>query len=249
MPIYAEELTLNNVSNSQNFSHLPYGWSFLSEIDPTIVQDIWYAKHYNLVGRPFPGYKAAKAVMTTLCAQALKEAQKKALSLGFTLKVYEAYRPAKAGRFFKEWAQAVDDQKMKHIFYPNVDKKDFFKLGYVAENSIHTRGSAVDVTLIPIQDIPKELESLKTFSTENKLLMYKDFSIDMGTCYDFMDELSHHNNSKIQGKAQENRVLLRRIMENSGFEAYHCEWWHYNFVGTDKKSEPFPTTYFDFDIE
>ncbi|MBH1990010.1 MAG: hypothetical protein I8H80_02415 [Alphaproteobacteria bacterium] len=43
--------------------------------------------------------------------------------------------------------------------------------------------------------------------------------------------------------AKNNRRLLLSIMESSGFVNYDKEWWHFTL-----KDEPFPNTYFDFDI-
>jgi len=40
------------------------------------------------------------------------------------------------------------------------------------------------------------------------------------------------------------RNYLRKIMKDNGFEEYHKEWWHYTL-----KNEPFPDTYFDFEIK
>ena len=40
------------------------------------------------------------------------------------------------------------------------------------------------------------------------------------------------------------RDYLRSNMEKHGFVAYEEEWWHYTLA-----NEPFPSTYFDFDIE
>ena len=65
----------------------------------------------------------------------------------------------------------------------------------------------------------------------------------MGGDFDFMDMKSHHAASGLTEMESKNRECLRHIMENSGFESYCFEWWHY--VLTD---EPYPNTYFDFFI-
>ncbi len=41
-----------------------------------------------------------------------------------------------------------------------------------------------------------------------------------------------------------NRALLRGVMAWAGFASYENEWWHYRLM-----NEPYPETYFDFDIE
>ena len=41
--------------------------------------------------------------------------------------------------------------KNKEIFYPDIDKRDLFSLGYIADKSSHSRGSSVDVTLFDLR--------------------------------------------------------------------------------------------------
>lgn len=60
--------------------------------------------------------------------------------------VYDAYRPQKAVDHFVRWSKN-QDEKNKNL-YPRVNKKDVFRLGYIAEKSGHTRGSTVDLTII-----------------------------------------------------------------------------------------------------
>jgi len=42
----------------------------------------------------------------------------------------------------------------------------------------------------------------------------------------------------------ENRLVLKSIMEEAGFQNYVNEWWHYTL-----KNEPYPDTYFDQPVE
>ena len=68
--------------------------------------------------------------------------------------------------------------------------------------------------------------------------------LDMGTCFDFMDEASHHDSPLVSRECTARRNLLRGIMEQAGFKPYQNEWWHYTLA-----NEPFPDTYFDFPVE
>jgi hypothetical protein len=45
-------------------------------------------------------------------------------------------------------------------------------------------------------------------------------------------------------KQKKNRKLLEKIMVDSGFVPLKSEWWHFSL-----KNEPFPNTYFDFNVE
>ena len=42
----------------------------------------------------------------------------------------------------------------------------------------------------------------------------------------------------------ENRMVLKKVMEENGFKNYPEEWWHYTL-----REEPFKGRYFDFVIE
>jgi D-alanyl-D-alanine dipeptidase len=65
----------------------------------------------------------------------------------------------------------------------------------------------------------------------------------MGSGFDFMDERSYHRAKNIGRAEAQNRAILRRIMESSGFVSYPLEWWHYVL-----EDEPYPDTYFDFPV-
>ena len=203
-------------------NHLPQGFRYLETIDDRILQDIAYAGSDNLMGRAFLGYEAPVCIVSETLGYALKKIQDVALSQGFLLKVYEAYRPLRAAEDFIAWSRDLEDSATKEAYYPRVNKADFFDLGYVAVRSSHSRGAAVDLTLVPLSSLTQT-------------------PLDMGTCYDFMDPLSHSKNSDISSEAQKNRRLLRDLMEAHGFEHYINEWWHFTL-----KEEPFPHTYFDF---
>jgi D-alanyl-D-alanine dipeptidase len=208
-------------------SQLAKGFSYLGSIDNTILHDIKYATNDNLFGHQVAGYFEPKCIVSDAVGQALKLVQKDALSQGYSLLVYEAYRPLRAVEDFVFWGANPHDQKMKATHYPNVDKAKFFELGYVGLRSFHCRGAAVDVTLVP----------KPTDKNPNPK------PLDMGTIFDFMDVLSHTHNSKVSEEGKKNRKLLCDLMHAHGFQNYDKEWWHFNLI-----DEPFPTTYFDFVI-
>lgn len=65
----------------------------------------------------------------------------------------------------------------------------------------------------------------------------------MGSCFDRMGDISHHDYTALPRDVLDRRHLLRKVMEDAGFTAYENEWWHYRL-----NAEPYPDTYFDFDI-
>lgn len=204
---------------------LPQGFVYLKDIAPTIQQDIRYATNDNFVGNPLPGYENPVCILTEPAAYALFKVQQELNQKGLGLKVFDGYRPQMTVDEFILWSTNSHDQRMKNKYYPHVDKADFFKLGYVAAESGHTRGSTVDLTII---DLRRHQE------------------LDMGTHFDFMDELSHPFNQAVTARQYQNRQLLNHVMSQHDFiplSKQDTEWWHFTL-----KNELYPHTYFNFPI-
>ena len=227
-------------------NQLPNGFTYLSEHDNTILQDIRYAYDHNFIGKPLDGYEAEKCVVSEKMVGPLLNAQKDAKSHGYTLKVYEGYRPLRAAANIIFWAKDKADQVMKEEFYKHINKADVFELGYVAVRSAHSRGAAVDLTLVK-DPAPNDnrwdksqpiIDGIKPVNER-----FADNSIDMGTSFDCFHEYSHTHNPNISAEAKKNRDLLCDIMHKNGFKNYSKEWWHFNLI-----DEPFPELYFDFPI-
>lgn len=226
---------------------LPADFVYLRDVDPSIIQEIRYATHHNFIGHPIQGYKASECILTYSTASALAQIQKELKKSSLSLKVYDCYRPQKTVDEFIQWSQQPNQQQMKAEFYPRVNKANFFKLGYVAEKSGHTRGSTVDLTIVPIPTSSHTtyIEGQKLVACfASYLTRFQDGSIDMGTGFDCMDVLSHNDNTNITPVALNNRNLLKKTMEKYGFNSYEPEWWHFTL-----KNEPHSNIYFNFDIE
>jgi len=218
----------------------------LDQVDDTILHDIRYTTRHNFVGRPIPSYRDAICVVTRPTAEALAQAQAVLRPQGYSLKIYDCYRPQTAVDDFVRWGQRLSDERMKAEFYPQVDKSDLFADGYIAEESGHSRGSTVDLTLVelPAAEQPEWDRSMGLQPcTAPHDERFPDNSINMGTGFDCFDTLSHTMDPRIQGEARDNRMLLKTTLENVGFTNYENEWWHYSL-----DDEPFPDTYFDFPV-
>jgi D-alanyl-D-alanine dipeptidase len=203
----------------------PKGFIYLHTIDPTIIQEIRYAGSDNFLGRPVRGYLAPLCITQEKIAQSLQKVQQKLLQNNQSLVVFDAYRPQDAVDHFVEWAEDVSDQVQKNAYYPQIDKRDVFTLGFIAKKSQHSRGCAVDLTIATL---------------------HKDGSyalLDMGTPFDFFDDSSHTMNPNISTSATQNRALLKGLMEEAGFQNYSKEWWHYSHP-----DELYPDTYFNFPV-
>ena len=77
-------------------SDLPDGFVYLRDVAPSVVQDIRYAGSHNFVGRPIDGYAAGECILTAEAATRLAGVQDKLVAGGFTLIVWDCYRPARA---------------------------------------------------------------------------------------------------------------------------------------------------------
>lgn len=219
----------------------------IKETIPQIQLDIRYFGPHNFVGKRVDGYLAPKCLLTKEAAEALLKVQKELEQFSLTLKIYDCYRPQRAVDHFVRWAKDIDDTKTKKEFYPTVDKKDLFKDGYIDSKSSHSRGSTVDLTIVPLPAPTQEKYSPGQKLYECYLPAEKrsrDSGIDMGTGFDCFHELSHTININIGHQQKINRLLLKTLLEKHGFKNYDLEWWHYTL-----KNEPYPDTYFDFPIE
>ena len=192
----------------------------LSDYVPGIVQEIRYYSTYNFVGDRIDGYEEPIALLTKDAARALKAVSNQANVMGYRLKVFDAYRPARAVRHFVLWGIEDLDQRMKPFFYPDLEKQDLFRLGYIASKSSHSRGSTIDLTLLDM-------------STGKEL--------DMGSPFDYFSERSHPDIREVTPEQYENRMRLQKLMTDNGFLPIDCEWWHFTLA-----DEPFPDTYFEF---
>lgn len=198
------------------------GFVLLSDYVPGIVQEIRYYSTFNFVGDRVDGYEAPCALLTIEAARAVKAISNQANVMGYRLKVFDAYRPACAVRHFVLWGIEDLDQRMKTFFYPELEKQDLFKEGYIASQSSHSRGSTIDLTLLD---------------------MSTGMELDMGSPFDYFGEISHPDYRGITDVQYSNRMVLRNLMVENGFEPIDCEWWHFTL-----KDEPYPDTYFEFPV-
>jgi D-alanyl-D-alanine dipeptidase len=73
----------------------------------------------------------------------------------------------------------------------------------------HTRGTAVDVTLVD----------------------KRGKALPMPTDFDDFSERAHSDWAGASAPQKENRALLQEAMSRFGFEIYPFEWWHFDFHG------------------
>ena len=158
----------------------------LTETHDGIRISLVYATSENITGRAVYA-SGARCAMRPAAADCLRRAVRAARQSGHVLQVFDAYRPAAVQQIF--WNLLSDP---RYVADP-------------AQGSNHTRGVAVDLTLLDLQGQP----------------------LDMGTGFDAMCDQSHHDREDLPADVQGNRQMLLGIMLQSGFRSIPTEWWHY----------------------
>lgn len=166
---------------------LPEGFTDLRTITG-LSFDIGYHRADNFTGAPVIGYEAPGAWLREPAASALRLALADLAQEDLALVVYDAYRPLRACRAMVAWCEANEPRLLD---------------GYIARDSRHARGVAIDVGL--------------TYLAGGVL--------PMGSAWDTFDASATF--ACAVGAARANRVRLRDAMVRAGFRPYEREWWHF----------------------
>lgn len=167
----------------------------MEKINSTIIYDIRYATENNFTKEIV--YDFPLCYVHRDLAPRLDQIQKDLAKRELNLKIYDGFRPLHVNQKF--WDLIQDERYVRN---PN----NFI--------SSHSRGTAIDVTLVDLEG--KELE--------------------MPTEFDDFTERAHHDYVDLPEHVIKNRALLREVMEANGFEILQTEWWHYNFRGWEEYS-------------
>lgn len=156
-----------------------------------LVVDLCFSTTNNFIHKKLYSYNIP--FLHKDAAVALAKAAVEFKKHGYRIFISDAYRP-------------LSIQKELWDFCPDAR--------YVANpykgGSNHTRGVAVDITLIDAQG--------------NKLAMPSEI--------DDMSEKAHRlHYDTLPAKTRENVLLLEKVMVQAGFELYKFEWWHFNLKG------------------
>jgi D-alanyl-D-alanine dipeptidase len=161
----------------------------ITEAEHGVVIDMMYARADNFTGKVI--YSSKLCFLHPKAEAALRRAIDGAAHLKLQVKIFDAFRPQAA-------------QEALWAFAPNPDY-----IADPAKGSNHTRGVAVDLTLLE--------------ATGNEL--------DMGTPVDTMTTDSHHFCLNHSAAVQINRAKLLTVMLEAGFVHHPKEWWHYQLPG------------------
>ena len=157
----------------------------ITEQTHDVVIDMIYARADNFTGRVI--YPCTDCFLHPQAEAGLRKAVAAARGFGLRLKLFDAYRPQQAQEIL--WAFAPDP---RYVADP-------------AEGSNHTRGVALDLTLID----------------------ERGQALDMGTPVDTMAPSANHFYPALPAAVMLNRMHLLTVMLESGFVHHPHEWWHY----------------------
>jgi zinc D-Ala-D-Ala dipeptidase len=186
---------------------MPDDFVRLRDLTSNLVEDMRYAGAENFTGAVVPGYHAPVCWLRRDAAAALAAVASTLEAQGWKIVTFDCYRPKDAVAAFVQWSKTPETGITKARHYPSFDKKDLFKLGYIATKSAHSTGLAVDAGAVKTDGAP----------------------IDFGTQYDFLDPRSHTENPAMGLKILANRRKLKAAFEAAGFENYRREWWHFTY--------------------
>lgn len=173
-----QALTMPELSDS---SFVP-----VTDYIPDMLVELKYASQDNFTGQTIYEFEDAFARFGTV--KKLAEVQESLHEVGLGLKIWDAFRPVAAQ--FRLWEVCPDDT---YVADP--------RKGY----SNHSRGNAVDVTLVDLEG--REVE--------------------MPTQFDDFSGKADRNYADCTETAADNARLLQDVMQQHGFVPYFGEWWHF----------------------
>lgn len=160
----------------------------VAQVCPNVLIDLRYATDNNFTGKRVY-QENARCLLLPEVAQALNQANAILMQQGYTLKIWDAFRPLSAQQIL--WDRVRDE---RYVANP-------------AKGGRHTRGTAVDCTLVHLDGSP----------------------VVMPTAFDDFTERAHSDYPDLPDEILKNRQLLHDAMRAQGFEPVATEWWHFDY--------------------
>lgn len=203
LPDVMQEEMLYNITNS---------YSSIYKIDGDAIDNVTGEVLYPYVKTDEDTYLVPLLYTVALN---LYEAEKMAIDKGYTIKVYDAYRPYSVTQYIYQQTSAFVEENPEYNEFINgvvggVKYSQSFFLAKSASN--HNYGVALDITLCDLE-------------TEEELTMQSD-----------MHELSIHSVVSLNTEAAN---ILRNIMVSNGFGTLSSEWWHFEIRDARNKVATF----------
>ena len=184
----------------------------IAEADSSFVIDLMYTRRDNFTGTVL--YEDLhEAYLHPDALNSLLKAQQllQKRHHGYSLIIYDAARPLSVQQ--KMWDKVKGTPQYQYVSNP------------AHGGGLHNYGLAVDVSIV--DDAGKPLP--------------------MGTQVDHLGVEAHITNEKqlvasgrITQEEQNNRLLLRNIMQQAGFRVLPTEWWHFNWTDRNTARKNYP---------
>lgn len=230
-------------AGSAHAQSLPADFVYLRDLDPSIRQDIRYAGANNFVRRRLAGYDANECIVKRAVGLALVKVQRELAPQQLSLKMLDCYRPARASRDMVAWARDGNETPAQRRYNPGFSKSELFRLGYIAENSGHSTGAAIDLTLVDLR-APKgpPFDPARAYAdcTAPEAQRAPEDSVDMGTGYDCSDPKAYTAARSISPAQRRFRGILLGAMTRQGFVNFAKEWWHFSLPGIPRVAYDVP---------
>ena len=165
----------------------------MDTVKPAALPEVRYATRYNFTGAQL--YPFARLWLHRDTARALSRAQARLSGRGLGLKIFDAYRPLSVQQ--RMWNLIRDE---RYVSNPAKNR------------GRHTRGTAVDVTLVDKSGA----------------------ELDLPTGFDDFTDRAHADYAGASALEKRNRALLAEAMSEAGFIPYPFEWWHFDLKGWEK---------------
>ena len=168
-------------------------------VDPTIIVELRYAGRHNFLRHSLYPH-GTHALARPEVASALAVAQSVLERYQYGLKIWDAYRPV----------------AVQAMLWQASHNSDYVANPEIGAGSLHSRGIAVDVTLVDSRTRDVRMPTDFDDFTPAAMLPY------MGSSFEIRANLR----------------LLRYAMHKAGFCGLRTEWWHYTIVDWQKYVPP-----------
>ena len=153
-----------------------------------LVVDMRYFGDNNFVGERIDGYERPRCLLSTPAAMRSPRPARSGLPAGSVSRCSIAIGRCARSPISSAGRKGSTTSKRKAEFYPDIDKRDLFRLGYLAARSGHSRGSTVDLTLVRRAEQDE---------------------LDMGTPYDFSGPQSWIADKSVSSRGAEEPRAVR----------------------------------------
>jgi D-alanyl-D-alanine dipeptidase len=199
----------------------------IQALDPAIGVKLMYATTNNFLGKNVYG-DLKICYLRREAAEKLTNAQRilRDKLPGYSLLVYDGLRPRRVQ--YQMWDIVKGTPRMFYVGNP--------KFG-----SIHNYGAAVDLTIMDEKGAPLDMGTSFDYFGLKAQPRYEDYYLHpellekakLDENVREMIESDIKSAGPLTGMEITNRLLLRNIMEQAGFEPIVNEWWHFNAFPND----------------